>query len=34
MESVQPMMAPASYDAATRKAMHYEQRFRKQRRSR
>jgi Ca-activated chloride channel family protein len=34
METVQPMMAPASYDAATRKSMHYEQRLRKQRRSR
>jgi Ca-activated chloride channel family protein len=34
MEVVRPMMAPATYDASTRKRMHYEQRRRKDRRAR
>jgi Ca-activated chloride channel family protein len=34
MDVVMPMMAPASYDAGTRKRMFYEQRSRKQRRTR
>ena len=34
MDVVMPSMAPASYDAAARKLMFYEQRMRKQRRKR
>jgi hypothetical protein len=34
MEQVRPMMAPAAYGASTRKRMHYEQRRRKDRRTR